>query len=156
MFRIQIAEIHKEVLRYLPVSGIIGLIVWWEMFFILDNESTPLLPTQINMTSLRYMVYAGKDYNERDDRSTKGKSLDIGSNPILEPLGYDALLLEYHGIEYSDLLEAPEKLFQPSGQDERVITTLAFMLEFPLASLTSLSLALLLFTTMAVSLSTRA
>ncbi|KAJ1681276.1 hypothetical protein LUZ63_023503 [Rhynchospora breviuscula] len=39
MFNIQIAEIHEEVLRYLPVSGIIGLIFWWEMFFILDNEN---------------------------------------------------------------------------------------------------------------------
>ncbi|KAH0439318.1 hypothetical protein IEQ34_025929 [Dendrobium chrysotoxum] len=45
MFNIQIAEIHEEVLRYLPVSGIIGLIFWWEMFFICDNETIPLLPT---------------------------------------------------------------------------------------------------------------
>nr|YP_010736421.1 NADH dehydrogenase subunit 6 [Plantago ovata]WEL36399.1 NADH dehydrogenase subunit 6 [Plantago ovata] len=57
MFNIQLAEIHEEVLRYLPVSGIIGLIFWWEIFFILDNESIPLLPTQ---TSLRYTVYAEK------------------------------------------------------------------------------------------------
>uniref|UniRef100_A0A0E0RI19 Uncharacterized protein n=1 Tax=Oryza rufipogon TaxID=4529 RepID=A0A0E0RI19_ORYRU len=55
-------EIHEEVLRYLPVSGIIGLIFWWEMFFILDNETIPLLPTHRNTTSLRYTVYAGKDY----------------------------------------------------------------------------------------------
>nr|GEU66014.1 NADH dehydrogenase subunit 6, mitochondrial [Tanacetum cinerariifolium] len=60
MIHIQIVEIHEGVLRYLPVSGIIGLIFWWEMFFILDNESIPLLPTQRNTTSLRYMVYAGK------------------------------------------------------------------------------------------------
>lgn len=60
MFHIQIAEIHEEVLRYLPVSGIIGRILWWEMFFILDNETIPLLPTQRNTTSLRYTVYAGK------------------------------------------------------------------------------------------------
>ncbi|KAM3266538.1 hypothetical protein P3L10_003532 [Capsicum annuum] len=63
MFHIQIAEIHEEVLRYLPVSGIIGLIFWWEMFFILDNESIPLLPTQRNTTSLRYTVYAGKIFH---------------------------------------------------------------------------------------------
>ncbi|GKB85680.1 hypothetical protein Tco_0957952, partial [Tanacetum coccineum] len=50
-----------------------------------------------------------EDDNEGEDISTKGKSLDIGSNPILEPLGYDALLLEYYGIEYPDLPEAPEK-----------------------------------------------
>ncbi|KAJ0777727.1 putative NADH:ubiquinone reductase (H(+)-translocating) [Helianthus annuus] len=30
------------------------------MFFILDNESIPLLPTQRNTTSLRYVVYARK------------------------------------------------------------------------------------------------
>nr|ANY30432.1 NADH dehydrogenase subunit 6 [Hydrocharis morsus-ranae] len=60
MFNIQKEEIHEEVLRYLPVSGIIGLILWWEMFFILDNETIPLLPTQRNTTSLRYTVYAGK------------------------------------------------------------------------------------------------
>ncbi|CAN0903358.1 hypothetical protein LINGRAHAP2_LOCUS22507 [Linum grandiflorum] len=30
------------------------------MFFILDNETIPLLPTQRNTTSLRYTVYAGK------------------------------------------------------------------------------------------------
>ncbi|KAI3945314.1 hypothetical protein MKW92_043888 [Papaver armeniacum] len=48
MFHIQIAEIHEEVLRYLPVK----------MFFILDNETIPLLPTQT--TSLRYTFYAGK------------------------------------------------------------------------------------------------
>uniref|UniRef100_A0A6N2MX69 NADH-ubiquinone oxidoreductase chain 6 n=2 Tax=Salix viminalis TaxID=40686 RepID=A0A6N2MX69_SALVM len=82
MFHIQIAEIHEEVLRYLPVSAIIGLIFWWEMFFILDNESIPLLPTQRKTTSLRYTVYAGKeDYNEEDDRppsrSTKGQSLSL-------------------------------------------------------------------------------
>ncbi|MCL7033261.1 hypothetical protein MKW94_016604 [Papaver nudicaule] len=58
MFYIQIVEIHEEGLRYLPVSGIIGLILWWEMFFILDNETIPLLPTQT--TSLRYTVHAGK------------------------------------------------------------------------------------------------
>lgn len=42
------------------MSGIIGLILWWEMFFILDNETIPLLPTKINTTSIIYTVYAGK------------------------------------------------------------------------------------------------
>ncbi|KAJ8446013.1 hypothetical protein Cgig2_012357 [Carnegiea gigantea] len=60
MLHIQITEIHEEVWFYLPVSGIIGLIFWWEMFFILDNENIPLLPTQRNTTSLIYMVYASK------------------------------------------------------------------------------------------------
>nr|WON65729.1 NADH dehydrogenase subunit 6 [Spiraea chinensis] len=58
MFHIQIAEIHEEVLRYLPVSGIIGLILWWEMFFILDNETIPLLPRN----TTRYTVYAVRSW----------------------------------------------------------------------------------------------
>nr|QPK67162.1 NADH dehydrogenase subunit 6 [Pelargonium transvaalense] len=60
MFHIQIAEIHEEVLRYLPVSGIIGLIFWSEIFFILDNESIPLLPSQEKNLTMGYMLYAGK------------------------------------------------------------------------------------------------
>jgi NADH-ubiquinone oxidoreductase chain 6 len=60
MLNMKIAEIHEKVLRYLPVSGIIGLIFWWEMFFILDNDYIPLLPTCISTTSLRYTVYAGE------------------------------------------------------------------------------------------------
>lgn len=53
MFHIQIVEINEELLCYFPVSGIIGHRFWWEMLFILDNERILLLPTQINMTSLR-------------------------------------------------------------------------------------------------------
>uniref|UniRef100_A0A6N2KE94 Uncharacterized protein n=1 Tax=Salix viminalis TaxID=40686 RepID=A0A6N2KE94_SALVM len=92
MFHIQIAEIHEEVLRYLPVSAIIGLIFWWEMFFILDNESIPLLPTQRKTTSLRYTVYAGKeDYNEEDDRppsrSTKGQKEVKRTSSLLKGKG---------------------------------------------------------------------
>uniref|UniRef100_UPI0031F3AF09 NADH dehydrogenase subunit 6 n=1 Tax=Ruppia sinensis TaxID=2690835 RepID=UPI0031F3AF09 len=60
MFNIQREEINESVLRYLPVSGIIGLILWWEMFFILDNETIPLLPTHGKTTSLRYTVHASK------------------------------------------------------------------------------------------------
>ncbi|KAI4983697.1 hypothetical protein ZWY2020_025563 [Hordeum vulgare] len=53
-------SIREEVLRYLPVSGIIGLNFWWEMLFILDNETIPLLPAHRNTTSLRYTVYLRK------------------------------------------------------------------------------------------------
>lgn len=36
-------------------------------------------------------------------------NLDPLYDVLVEPLGYDALLLEYHGIKYPDLPEAPEK-----------------------------------------------
>ncbi|KAI3664751.1 hypothetical protein L1987_89463 [Smallanthus sonchifolius] len=180
MFHIQIAEIHEEVLRYLPVSGIIGLIFWWEMFFILDNESIPLLPTQRNTTSLRYMVYAGK-VRSWTNLETLGNLLYtyysvwfLVPSLILLVAMIGAIVLTMHRTTkvkrqdvfrrnaidsrrtimrgMTDLLKESESI----RQDGRVITTLAFVLEFPLASLTSLSLALPPFTTMAVSLSTGA
>lgn len=58
MLDIKIAEIHENVLRYLPVGGIIGLIFWLEIFVILDNETIPILPTNLDTTYLRYTVYA--------------------------------------------------------------------------------------------------
>lgn len=60
MFNIQLAEIHEEVLRYAPVSAIIGILFASEIFFILDNESIPLLPSD---PSLKYTVYAEKACN---------------------------------------------------------------------------------------------
>lgn len=60
MLNIKIAEIHEKVSRYSPVSGIIGLILRWEMFLIPDNDHIPSLPTYIGTTSLRYTVHAGE------------------------------------------------------------------------------------------------
>mgnify|MGYP003362010434 CR=1 FL=1 len=37
------------------------------------------------------------------------QNLDPLYDVLVEPLGYDALLLEYHGMEYPDPPEAPEK-----------------------------------------------
>ncbi|KAK9180730.1 hypothetical protein WN944_023865 [Citrus x changshan-huyou] len=37
------------------------------------------------------------------------QNLDPLYDVLVEPLGYDALLLEYHGMEYPDLPKAPEK-----------------------------------------------
>ncbi|KAI3954096.1 hypothetical protein MKW98_017920 [Papaver atlanticum] len=48
--------IHGEVLRYLPVNGTIGLILWWEIFFILDNE-TLLLTNLETLDNLLYTYY---------------------------------------------------------------------------------------------------
>nr|YP_006234355.1 NADH dehydrogenase subunit 6 [Phlegmariurus squarrosus]AEV55709.1 NADH dehydrogenase subunit 6 [Phlegmariurus squarrosus] len=60
MSNIKIAQIHENVLRYLPVGGIIGLIFLWEIFLIVDNDYIPILPTELNTTYPTYTVYAGK------------------------------------------------------------------------------------------------
>lgn len=60
MLNIKIAEIHENVLRYLPVGGIIGPIFLLEIFVILDNDYIPILPTSLRTTPLGYTVYAGK------------------------------------------------------------------------------------------------
>ena len=60
MLNIKIAEIHENVLRYLPVGGIIGVIFLLEIFFIVDNDYIPILPTKLSTTYLTYTVYAEK------------------------------------------------------------------------------------------------
>nr|YP_009317704.1 NADH dehydrogenase subunit 6 [Zygodon viridissimus]AOY35751.1 NADH dehydrogenase subunit 6 [Zygodon viridissimus] len=60
MLNIKIAEIHENVLRYLPVGGIIGVIFLLEIFFIVDNDYIPILSTELSTTYLTYTVYAEK------------------------------------------------------------------------------------------------
>nr|YP_009277443.1 NADH dehydrogenase subunit 6 [Ophioglossum californicum]YP_010439861.1 NADH dehydrogenase subunit 6 [Ophioglossum vulgatum]AOH05913.1 NADH dehydrogenase subunit 6 [Ophioglossum californicum]UTD44907.1 NADH dehydrogenase subunit 6 [Ophioglossum vulgatum] len=59
MLNIKIAEIHENVLRYLPVGGIIGPISLPEVSVTLDNDYIPL-PTSLGTTPPRYTVYAGR------------------------------------------------------------------------------------------------
>lgn len=61
MLNIKIAEIHENVLRYLPVGGIIGLIFLLEIFLIVDNDYIPLFePTNISANFFTYTTYASK------------------------------------------------------------------------------------------------
>jgi NADH-ubiquinone oxidoreductase chain 6 len=61
MLNIKIAEIHENVLRYLPVGGIIGLIFLLEIFLIVDNDYLPLFePAIISTTLSSYTAYATK------------------------------------------------------------------------------------------------
>ena len=60
MLNIKIAEIHENVLPYLPVGGIIGLIFVLEILLIVDNDYIPILPTKLNSPYLTYTAYASK------------------------------------------------------------------------------------------------
>lgn len=46
MLNIKLAEINENVLRYLPMGGIIGLIFLFELFLIVDNDLIPALPAR--------------------------------------------------------------------------------------------------------------
>ena len=43
MLNIKLAEIHENVLRYLPIGGLIGLIFLFEVLLVVDNDLIPLL-----------------------------------------------------------------------------------------------------------------
>jgi NADH-ubiquinone oxidoreductase chain 6 len=60
MLNIKTTKIHENVLCYLPMGGIIGLIFLLEIFFIIDNDYIPILLTKLNTTYLTYTVYAEK------------------------------------------------------------------------------------------------
>ncbi|KAH9291115.1 hypothetical protein KI387_041789, partial [Taxus chinensis] len=102
MSNIQIAEIHEKVSRYPPVSGIIGLILRWEMSPIPDNDHIPLLPTSISTSSLRYTVHAG-EIQGWTNSETSGNSLHtyysvrfLVSSPIPSVAMIGATVLTMH------------------------------------------------------------
>merc|ERR1712054_415313 len=43
MLNVKIAEINENVLRYLPIGGIIGIIFLFEIFLMVDNDIMPLI-----------------------------------------------------------------------------------------------------------------
>ena len=45
MLNIKLAEIHENVLRYLPIGGLIGLIFLFEVLLVVDNDLIPVLST---------------------------------------------------------------------------------------------------------------
>jgi NADH:ubiquinone oxidoreductase subunit 6 (subunit J) len=57
MLNIKIVEIHKNVLRYLHVGGIIGFIFLLEIFFIINNDYIPILPKKLSTTYLTYIIF---------------------------------------------------------------------------------------------------
>jgi NADH:ubiquinone oxidoreductase subunit 6 (subunit J) len=62
MLNIKLAKIHENVLHYLHVDGIIGLIFLLETFFIIDNDYIPILPTKLSTTYLTYIQFMPKRY----------------------------------------------------------------------------------------------
>jgi NADH-ubiquinone oxidoreductase chain 6 len=61
MLNIKVAEIHENILRYLPVGGIIGIIFLIEIFLIVDNDYILMLPTSLlsNQISPSYWIAYG-------------------------------------------------------------------------------------------------
>jgi NADH-ubiquinone oxidoreductase chain 6 len=45
MLNIKLTEINENILRYLPVGGLIGLIFLFEILLVIDNDFVPLLPS---------------------------------------------------------------------------------------------------------------
>lgn len=43
MLNVKITEINENILRYLPIGGIIGIIFLFEIFLMVDNDITPLI-----------------------------------------------------------------------------------------------------------------
>lgn len=46
MLNIKVAEINENILRYLPIGGLIGIIFLFEIFLIVDNDLIPTLQFQ--------------------------------------------------------------------------------------------------------------
>jgi len=51
MLNIKMAEINENILRYLPIGGLIGLIFLFEIFLIINNDLLPILFVEANILS---------------------------------------------------------------------------------------------------------
>jgi NADH:ubiquinone oxidoreductase subunit 6 (subunit J) len=52
MLNIKLTEIHENVLRYLPIGGLIGLIFLFEVLLVVDNDLIPLLSLSSQIAEL--------------------------------------------------------------------------------------------------------
>jgi hypothetical protein len=56
---IKTIKIHKNILHYLIMDGIIEFFLL-EIFFIINNDYIPILPTKLSITYLIYIGYVKK------------------------------------------------------------------------------------------------
>ena len=76
MLNIKLAEIHENVLRYLPIGGLIGLIFLFEVLLVVDNDLIPVLSTSLESSSNNIFSFL-------EILSYKIKGLSILFNPSI-------------------------------------------------------------------------
>jgi NADH-ubiquinone oxidoreductase chain 6 len=62
MLNIKIAEMHENVIRYLPVGGVVGLIFLFEIFLVVENDFIPVFQfkTSTAHSALNFEMFANK------------------------------------------------------------------------------------------------
>ena len=73
MLNIKLTEINENILRYLPVGGLIGLIFLFEILLVIDNDFVPLLPSlgstgKLPLSEAMGLAF-GQSLNNRDAMS---------------------------------------------------------------------------------------
>jgi len=62
MLNIKTAEISENVLHYIPVGGLIGLIFLFEVFLVVENDFIPVIPVSVNsgfdsVSKIGFLIY---------------------------------------------------------------------------------------------------
>lgn len=60
MLNIKLAEVNENILRYLPIGGLIGILFLFEILLIVDNDFIPVLSISNNsagLSSFEYFIY---------------------------------------------------------------------------------------------------
>lgn len=82
MLNIKLAEIHENVLRYLPIGGLIGLIFLFEVLLVVDNDLIPVLSTS------PVFIESSSLFSFLEILSYKIKGLSIVFNPNISMSTY--------------------------------------------------------------------
>ena len=108
MLNIKLAEIHENVLRYLPIGGLIGLIFLFEVLLVVDNDLIPVLsasPIFIESSSL---------FSFLELLSYKIKGLSLLFNPNIS---YSEYLKDIENLNNTLLSSSLSKISEmPFGQ----------------------------------------
>lgn len=62
MLNIKLTEINENVLRYLPIGGLIGLIFLFEVLLVVDNDLIPILSNPLNSAGIESSSFSFFDF----------------------------------------------------------------------------------------------
>jgi len=62
MLNIKVAEVNENILRYLPIGGLIGILFLFEILVVIDNDFIPVLsfPEPTGISAIEFIIYKFK------------------------------------------------------------------------------------------------
>jgi NADH:ubiquinone oxidoreductase subunit 6 (subunit J) len=131
MLNIKLAEIHENVLRYLPIGGLIGLIFLFEVLLVVDNDLIPVLSVSPLLTESNNIfqfsellsfkikglsilfnpnISYGEYLKDLENLNTGLFSPFHGGTSSIASLGNETLVRDFQSFNYLSYTQWPSKI----------------------------------------------